>query len=117
MKKFIKNLLAPLALIAMLAVGAFSVNASEVKTEASNIETTQEITASNPYSGEAFYRHLDPLTNQFIYTKVGDFQEGECSIDTNLEDRCTAIVDGMQRELWGKDQFGNYIELYRDDNI
>ncbi|MFD0701287.1 hypothetical protein [Myroides pelagicus] len=113
MKKFIKNLLAPLALIAMLAVGAFSVNASEVKT---NVKLAVFEQPQNPYSGEIFIRVLEPGTSNYIYSKVGEIDEGECTLEVTAQ-RCSTIVEGMNHYLWGKDAFGNYAELYQDENL
>ncbi|MEC4115147.1 hypothetical protein VSO92_13670 [Myroides pelagicus] len=74
MKKFIKNLLAPLALIAMLAVGAFSVNASNNTNKAVGVEKIQE--AQTPYTGAEFY--LDSDTNTWVLHS--STSNGQCSL-------------------------------------
>ncbi|MDM1384375.1 hypothetical protein HX024_17055 [Myroides marinus] len=112
MKKYIQNLLVPFAVLAMLTVGAFTINASEKTDKAVNVETVTEPQAENSYSGEIFIRIPNPSGPGFIFTKVGEIQEGDC--DTTLApQRCTFVVDNQEHDLWGMDSLGGYIELYK----
>ena len=106
----------PFAVVAMLTLGAFTMNASEKTGNAVGIEKVEPVKATNPYSGELFIRTQDPVTEQYVYTKVGDAEESDCSLDIASQ-RCTAIVEGMNHELWAKDQFGNYSELYEEQDL
>lgn len=106
----------PFAILAMLTVGAFTINASEKTDNAVKVEKVVDIQAQDPYSGEIFIRTLDPISNQYVYTKVGDIDKGECTLEFTPE-RCTTIVEGMDHDLWGRDEFGNYSELYQEKNL
>ncbi|MEC4115095.1 hypothetical protein VSO92_13400 [Myroides pelagicus] len=110
MKKFIKNLLAPLALIAMLAVGAFSVNASEMTD--SSVENNIEVVEQASYEGELFIRELDPLTGRYEFTKVNTPSQEDCSVNIS-SDRCTVTIGTEVHELWGMNPLGGYVELYK----
>lgn len=106
----------PFAVVAMLTVGVFTMNASEKTGNAVEIEKVEPVKAENPYAGYIYIRTLDPGSSNYIYTKVGDIEEGECTLDTTPK-RCTTIVEGMNHELWGQDQFGNYSELYQEQDL
>lgn len=114
MKKLIQNLLIPFAVVAMLTVGVFTMNASEKTGNAVEIEKVEPVKAENPYEGKVFYRYLDSSTNEYIYVELSSIEKGECTLSNESNIRCTAIVEGMTQNLWGKDQFGNYTELYHD---
>ncbi|MCA4807006.1 hypothetical protein [Myroides odoratimimus] len=112
MKKYIQNLLVPFAVLAMLTVGAFTINASEKTDKAVNVETVIQNQADNPYSGELFIRNQDPISGEITYTKVGDVQEGDCSLEYSTE-RCTIDIDNMEHELWAKLGVDSYVPLYK----
>ncbi|MFG0592441.1 hypothetical protein ACF8C4_15090 [Myroides odoratimimus] len=113
MKELIKNLLMPLAVFAMLTVGAFTINASEKTDNAINIESVTDVKADDPFSGDIYIRTLDPITEEYVFTKVGTVEEGgECTM-TVLVVRCTIKIDGIDHDLWGESPLGGYVPLYK----
>lgn len=118
MKKLIQNLFMPFAVVAMLSVGAFTVNASE-KTgnavEIEKMETIAEPKSQSSYDGDVFIRKKDPITNNYVYTMVINTSETDCGLEVSLN-RCITEVEGKDQELWGKDLHDNYIPLYKFEN-
>ncbi|MDM1354810.1 hypothetical protein [Myroides marinus] len=112
MKKYIQNLLVPFAVLAMLTVGAFTINASEKTDKTVNVETVMEPQASNPYSGDIYIRTPNPSGPGFIFTKVGEIQEGDCGLEIGV-DKCTMRVGGENHELWAEVTPNNYVPLYK----
>lgn len=112
MKTLIKNLLMPLAVFAMLTVGAFTINASEKTDNAVNTESVTDLKADDPFSGDIYIRTPNPSGPGFIFTKVGTVEEGDCT-PTEFVERCTIIIDSVEHDLWGKTPLGDYIELYK----
>lgn len=112
MKALIKNLLMPLAVFAMLTVGAFTINASEKTDNTVNIESVTEFKADDPYEGKVYIRIFDPITEDYIFTKVGEVGEGgECTMTVGTV-RCTIEIDGIDHDLWGESSPGVYAPLY-----
>ncbi|UVD79115.1 hypothetical protein NWE55_13435 [Myroides albus] len=117
MKNYIKNLFTGLAVIAMLSVGAFTVNASELKKDSKKENPVVEsVKANNPYSGPTYYREFDTSLNEYVYVYVGDITEGECTLDLT-EASCKTIVDGTERILWGEISPNNYSELHKQEEM
>ncbi|MDM1412123.1 hypothetical protein HX038_15410 [Myroides odoratimimus] len=112
MKKYIQNLLVPFAVLAMLTVGAFTINASEKTDKAVNVETVTEPEAEPSYQGKVYIRTEDPITHDYIFNEVYPTSEGDCSL-TILSERCTVMVDGIEHDLWGEDSLGDFIPLYK----
>ncbi len=106
----------PLAVVAMLTVGAFTVNASEIekniKKANSLVESVETINENDPYDGKVYYRYLDASTQEYKYVLVGEVEKGECSIQES-DTRCSSFIDGMERNLWGELSPGQYIELHK----
>ena len=104
MKNSIKNLLIPLAVVAMLTVGAFTMNASNNADKAVKVETVT--LAQTPYVGKLHY-------------KVGNsYPEADI---VNLENCTLAItsipyyedVDGQTERMYGWDSNqGRYLPLF-----
>lgn len=111
MKTLIKNLLMPLAVFAMLTVGAFTINASEKIDHAVNTESVTEFQVADPYLGDRYIQTLDPITNEYVFIKV-DISEGNCTL-TVLVVRCTIKIDGIDYDLWGESPLGGYAPLYK----
>ncbi|MDM1499985.1 hypothetical protein [Myroides odoratimimus] len=113
MKTLIKKLLMPLAVFAMLTVGAFTINASEKTDNAVNIESVTDFEVADPYVGDAYIRTFDPITEDYIFTKAATVGEGgECTM-TVLVERCTIKIDDIDHELWGEVAPGVYSPLYK----
>ncbi|MDM1402397.1 hypothetical protein HX033_17180 [Myroides odoratimimus] len=112
MKTLIKNLLIPLAVFAMLTVGAFSINASEKTDNAVNTESVTDLKADDPYDGKVYIRIPNPSGSGFIFMEVTPTSEGDCS-DVPSSERCTIIIDNEEHNLWGQTPLGGYIELYK----
>lgn len=112
MKALIKNLLMPLAVFAMLTVGAFTINASEKTDNAVNIESVMDFEVADPYSGDIYIRIPDPSGPGFIFTKVGTVEEGDCTFEVALA-RCTIEIDDVDHDLWGESPLGGYAPLYK----
>jgi hypothetical protein len=111
MKSLIKNLLMPFAILAMLTVGAFTINASEKTDHAVNIESITEFQVADPYDGDYYIEILDPITGKYVFTKVIPTSEGTCTL-TVLDVRCTYIIGTMVYDLWGESPLGGYAPLY-----
>ncbi|MVX34294.1 hypothetical protein [Myroides sp. LoEW2-1] len=75
MKNSIKNLLMPLAVVAMLTVGAFTVNASNNTDKAVKVETV--VLTQNTYLGELYY--FDGSTYQEVVLP----SRKDCEFDGN----------------------------------
>ncbi|MEK6494818.1 hypothetical protein [Myroides odoratimimus] len=112
MKTLIKNLLMPLAVFAMLTVGAFTINASEKTDNAVNTESVTDLKADDPFSGDIYIRTLDPITEEYVFTKVGTVEEGDCT-PTEFVERCTIKIDGIDYDLWGEVAPNVYLPLYK----
>ncbi|MFM9403272.1 hypothetical protein ACKLNQ_15255 [Myroides odoratimimus] len=111
MKTLIKNLLMPLAVFAMLTVGAFTINASEKIDHAVNTESVTEFQVADPYLGDIYIRTPNPSGPGFIFIKVGTVEEGDCTL-TVLVVRCTIKIDDIDYDLWGEASPGVYLPLY-----
>ncbi|MDM1398202.1 hypothetical protein HX049_13600 [Myroides odoratimimus] len=112
MKTLIKNLLMPLAVFAMLTVGAFTINASEKIDHAVNTESVTEFQVADPYLGDHYIEILDPITNEYVFTKVEGVVEGECTLTVGTV-RCTIEIDNEDYDLWGESPLGGYAPLYK----
>ncbi|MCC9043577.1 hypothetical protein LNQ81_12925 [Myroides sp. M-43] len=98
MRKIIQNLLMPFAILAMLTVGAFTINASEKTDNAIKVEEVVDIQAQDPYIGAEYYR---VGTTWVLYTNTSD---GHCSLD-GVGEICTKNITGVGvKEMFGEDQ-------------
>lgn len=102
----------PLAVFAMLTVGAFTINASEKTDNAVNTESVTDLKADDPFSGDIYIRTPNPSGPGFIFTKVGTVEEGDCTL-TVLVVRCTIKIDGIDYDLWGEVAPNVYLPLYK----
>lgn len=102
----------PLAVFAMLTVSAFTINASEKTDHAVNTESVTELKADDPFSGDIYIRTLDPITEEYIFTKVGEVEEGDCTPTMDIE-RCTITIGTEVHDLWGEVAPGVYLPLYK----
>ncbi|MVX37288.1 hypothetical protein [Myroides sp. LoEW2-1] len=116
MKNYIKNLFTGLAVIAMLSVGAFTVNASELKKDSKKespvVESIETVKAENGYSGKIYYRYLNE-SEEYVYELIDNVEQSDCT-ELISNERCTTFVDGIQRNLWGELAPGHYIPLYKE---
>lgn len=108
------------AVVAMLSVGAFTVNASEINKDISNknspMSSNETLKAYTPYTGPTYYRQFDINLNEYVYVYVGDISEGECTLDLT-EESCKAMIGGIERVLWGEISPNNYVELHKQEDI
>ncbi|MCO7723793.1 hypothetical protein NJB85_11445 [Myroides odoratimimus] len=104
----------PLAVFAMLTVGAFTINASEKTDNAVNIESVMDFEVADPYYGDHYIRIPDPSGPGFIFVKLDEdeVEEGNCTL-TVLNVRCTIKIDGIDHDLWGESPLGGYAALYK----
>lgn len=101
----------PLAVFAMLTVGAFTINASEKTDNAVNTESVTDLKADDPYDGDHYIRTPDPSGPGFIFIKVDEVVEGECTfVETSI--RCTITIGTEVHGLWGEASPGVYAPLY-----
>ncbi|WP_025124828.1 hypothetical protein [Myroides odoratimimus] len=113
MKTLIKNLLMPLAVFAMLTVGAFTINASEKTDNAVKIESVTDFEVADPYEGDHYIRIFDPIIGDYVFTKVTPAsEEGECTLTVGIV-RCTIEIEGIDHDLWGESSPGVYAPLYK----
>ncbi|MDM1506907.1 hypothetical protein [Myroides odoratimimus] len=113
MKELIKNLLMPLAVFAMLTVGAFTINASEKTDNAVNIESVMDFEVADPYYGFRYIRDLDPITNEYVFVLVDNVVINPTCTLTVGAVRCTIIIDTEEHDLWGESSPGVYAPLYK----
>lgn len=114
MKKIIKNLFMPFAVLAMLTVGAFTINASQKTDNTVNVETLMQNQAQEPYIGEEYY--LDEENEKWvIYSSSSD---GHCSL-SGEGIVCTKEIPGFleKKQMYGVDPLtGDKVLLRRITN-
>ncbi|WP_158963482.1 hypothetical protein [Myroides fluvii] len=104
MKKSIKILLLSLAVVAMLSVGAFTVNASNNTDKAVKVETVT--LAQVPYTGTLYYK----VGNSYPEAHIVNLEK--CTFEVTINPYYENVGGQIERMYgWNSDQ-GKYLPLF-----
>lgn len=99
MKKIIQNLLVPFAVVAMLSVGAFTVNASNT-TDVTVVNENPEV--QTPYEGELYYWD----TQNQAFEEIDIALVKPCSFDVSSQEYIE-VIDTKPERMYGLDTSTN----------
>ncbi|MHC5354716.1 hypothetical protein ACYSNX_11190 [Myroides sp. LJL115] len=110
MKKMFKSLFLPLAVFAMLGLGALTLSASNVTNDVvTEAEFTSDNFAQTPYTGIVYYE-ISPL----VYTEAIGVTADHCSLDEG-DEMCYIEINNVLTQAYGKDSLGVIRPLFELD--